>query len=69
MATEGEASPPRKRMLLELPCDEEGVNVSQTVGVSASSATPARASQEQGELYDELVILCTCVLCDQLIIL
>jgi hypothetical protein len=51
MASDGDASPPRKRMLLELPCDEEGVNVSQTVGVSASSATPAaaRASDEQGE--------------------
>ena len=51
MASEGEASPPRKRMLLELPCDEEGVNVSQTVGVFASSAThvTARASHEQGE--------------------
>ena len=51
MASDGDASPPRKCMLLELPCDEEGVNVSQTVGVSASSATPAaaRASDEQGE--------------------
>jgi hypothetical protein len=38
-------------MLLEFPCDEEGINVSQTVGVFASSATPAavRASHEQGE--------------------
>jgi hypothetical protein len=51
MASDGDASPPRKHMLLELPCDEEGVNVSQNVGVSASSATPAatRASHEQGQ--------------------
>jgi hypothetical protein len=66
MASDGEASPPWKRMLLELPIEHqsqnltssphaEGANTSQTFGVSASSAmaTPATTSHEQGANPEE----------------
>ena len=61
MGSEGEASPPRKRMLLELPSEHQSqnltlsphANTSQPFGVSASSSTPAATSHEQGANPEE----------------
>jgi hypothetical protein len=61
MASKGEASPARKRMLLELPSEHQSQNLTssphakttQPFGVFASSSTPATTSHEQGANPEE----------------